>query len=91
MIAINIELKPQNKIQKFLHTTQNKLEDILFSIIQKTPEPIIPSFLMNWIDNYLTKRTQRLQQEIIRQQWQQIHLKKVVDELSTNQNKKKAP
>ncbi len=91
MIAIDIELKPQNKIQKFLHTTQSKLEDILFSIIQKTPEPIIPSFLMNWIDNYLTKRTQRLQQELIHQQWQQIHLEKAVEEIHENQNKKKAP
>lgn len=91
MLTINIELKPRNKIQKFLHTTQSKLEDILFSIIQKTPEPIIPSFLMNWIDNYLTKRTQQLQQEIIHRQWQQIHLEKAVEEIHENQNKKKAP
>lgn len=91
MIAIDIELKPQNKIQKFLHTTQSKLEDILFSIIQKTPEPIIPSFLMNWIDNYLTKRTQQLQQEIIHRQWQQVYLEKAVGELNIKQDKKKAP
>ena len=91
MLTINIELKSRNKIQKFFHTTQSKLEDLLFSIIQKLPEPLIPSFLINWIESYINKRTKQLQQEIIRQQWQQIHLEKAVEEIHENQNKKKAP
>lgn len=46
---------------------------------------------MNWLDNYLNKRTQQLQQELIRQQWQQMHLEKAVEELNNKQDKKKAP
>lgn len=46
---------------------------------------------MNWIDNYLNKRTQQLQQELIHQQWQQAYLEKVVEELNIKQDKKKAP
>lgn len=91
MITIELKLKPQNIIQKFFHTIQSKLEDLLFSIIQKLPEPLIPSFLMNWIESYINKRTNQLQQEIIRTQWQQVYLEKAVEELNIKQNKKKAP
>ena len=36
---------------------------------------------MNWLDSYTTKRTQELQQEIIRQQWKQVSLEKAVTEI----------
>lgn len=67
------------------------LEDVLFSVVQKLPESLIPVFLMNWLDNYINKRTQELQQEIIRKQWQQTYLEKAVEEIHTRQVKKKAP
>lgn len=88
LVAIELKIEPRNKIQKFFHTIQSKLEDILFFIIQKTPEAFIPKFLMNWLDSYLTKRTQQLQQEFIRQQWRQVYLEKVVEELNIKQDKK---
>lgn len=75
-------------MQKFFHTIQSKLEDILFFIIQKLPESLIPQFLMNWLDSYLTKRTQQLQQELIHQQWQQVYLEKAVEQLNIKQDKK---
>ena len=46
---------------------------------------------MNWIDNYINKRTKELQQELIHQQWQQIYLEKAVEEIHAKQNNKKAP
>jgi len=46
---------------------------------------------MNWLDNYLNKRTQQLQQELIRQQWQKVYLEKAVEQLNIKQDKKKAP
>ena len=40
---------------------KSKLEDITFSVIQHLP--IIPSFLMNWADNYLNRRIAELNHE----------------------------
>lgn len=33
---------------------KSKLEDITFSVIQHLP--IVPSFLMNWADDYLSRK-----------------------------------
>ena len=85
---MNIEIKPRNKIKEFSDRLHDILEDILFSIIQKLPESLIPPCIMEWIETYINKRTQELQQEIIRKQWQQTYLEKAVDEI---QNIKKAP
>lgn len=91
MITINIEIKPENKTHKFFHTVHDKSEDILFSIIQKLPESLIPSPIMEWLDSYITKRTRRLQEEIIHKQWQQIYLEKAIEEIHEKQDKKEAP
>lgn len=42
---------------------------------------------MNWLDRYTTKRTQELQQEIVRQHWQQVYLEKAVEDIHTRQTK----
>ena len=88
MIIINIELKPRNKFETFLHETYDKLEDIVFDIILKVPERFIPSFLMKHIEHYIDKRTQALQQQIIKQRWQQVALEHAVSDI---RKKKKAP
>lgn len=46
---------------------------------------------MEWLETYINKRTQELQQEIIRKQWQQTYLEKAVEEIHEIQNIKKAP
>ena len=81
MIHINIELKPTSKIKIFFQGIHNALEDILFSAVLHIPESFLPVFLMNWLDRYTTKRSQELQQEIIRQQWKQVSLEKAVEEI----------
>jgi len=64
----------------------------MFSIIQKLPERFIPHWLMNWLDRYTTKRISRLQQQIIKQRWQQDTLEKTISNIrSINQDTKKAP
>lgn len=88
MIIIDIELKPRNRIQEFLHKICDKTEDIFFDIILKIPEHFIPSFLMEHIEHYIEKRTQELQQQIIKQRWQQVTLEKAVADI---RDKKKAP
>ena len=91
MIIINIEIGPRNKIKEFSDRLHDALEDLLFSIVQRLPELLIPTPLMKWLESYVNKRTQELQQEIIRKQWQQIHLEKTVEEIHSKQDKKKAP
>lgn len=68
-----------------------QVKDILFSIVQKVPEPLIPAFVMNWVESYIDKRTRKLKEEIIRQKWQQAYLEKVVEEIHGKQGKKEAP
>ena len=91
MITINIEIRPRNKIKEFSNRLHNTLENLLFSIVQKLPEAFILAPLMNWLDRYITKRIQELQQKITRQKWQQIHLEKAIEEIHAEQDKKKAP
>ena len=42
---------------------KSKLEDITFSVIQHLP--IVPSFLMNWADDYLNRRIAELNHETV--------------------------
>ena len=92
LIIIGIEIKDRNKSKEFFQNLNGKLEDLLFSIIQKLPEKLIPSPLMNWLDRYATKRISQLQQEIIKQRWRQDTLEKAVSEIrSINQGTEKAP
>ena len=88
---MDIEIKPKSKIKVFLSKLQDKSEDLLFSIVQKLPESFIPPFIMNWLDRYIDKCIKRIQEDIIRKQWQKIHLEKTVEEIQSKQDKKKAP
>ena len=92
MTTINIELKPRNHFKEFFHAIFNKLEDLMFTIFQKTPERLIPSFLMKWMDNYTRKRLHELEQSVIRQRWKKVQLEKALEEIrSKNQDAKEAP
>lgn len=87
VIAINIEIKPKSKLKEFFQGFRSTLEDLLFTIVTNLPESFLSSFLMNWLDSYTTKRTQELQQELVRQHWQQVYLKKAVEEIHSRQAK----
>ena len=91
MITINFEIKPKSKLYDFFQGLFSKSEDLLFSIVQKLPESFTPPFLMNWLANYLDRRTQELQVEIIRQQWKHIHLEKAIKEIRHQQDNREAP
>lgn len=90
--TIDIELKPGNHFKEFFHAIFNKLEDLMFTIFQKTPERLIPSFLMKWMDNYTKRRLYELEQAVIRQRWRKMQLEKAAQEIRLkNQDTKKAP
>lgn len=58
---------------------KSKLEDIVFSVIQHLP--IVPSFLMNWANDYLNRRIAELEHETLRQQWDKASLEKTVSKM----------
>ena len=92
MIQINIELKDRNKTKEFFQNFHSKLEDLLFSIIQKLPERFNPSPLMNWLSQYLDRRIAKLKQESIKMTWQNMYLQDAVAEIhNRQQDTKKAP
>lgn len=68
-----------------LHKIHSKSEDLLLFIVQKTPEKMIPGFLVEWMENYTTKRLAALKQEIIRKRWQTMELEKSVDNIHQGQ------
>lgn len=84
-MIIDIELKDRNKTKEFFQNIHSKLEDILFSIIQKLPERFIPSPLMNWLSRYLDRRIAKLKQESIKMTWQNMYLQEAVDDIRNRQ------
>ena len=85
MRHINIEIQKPNRFKDLLHKIFNRLEDLMFSIIQKLPEKMIPHSVMNWMEHYTTKRLSELKQQIIRNRWHTIELEKVVDNIHNRQ------
>ena len=85
MIIIEIEIKPRSRAKEFFDMIKDKSEDLMFSIITKVPERMIPSPVMQWLTAYLDRRTQELQQDIVRQQWQKVYLEKAVSEIHDRQ------
>lgn len=89
--CIYIEVTRPNKIKDFFHKAHSRLEDMMFSIVQKMPDRFIPGFIMEWLDRYTTKRIAELKQGIIKDRWESMELDKAVDNISIKQNTKKAP
>lgn len=81
MRHINIEIQKPNHFKDLLHKIFNRLEDLMFSIIQKLPEEMIPRSVMKWMEHYTNKRLSKLKQQIIRNRWHTLELEKVVDNI----------
>ena len=92
MITIDIEIKKRVPIKEFFYKLHSRLEDMIFSFIQKLPEKIIPCWLMNWLEKYLDKRIGELKQQSIQMTWRNMYLQKAVDDIHSQQQiTKKAP
>ena len=85
MIYIYIEIQKPNRFKDLLYKIYDRLEDLIFTIIQKIPEKHIPSFFMKWMKHYTNKRLSELQSQIIRKRWQTIELEKAVDKIHNKQ------
>ena len=90
MIIIEIEIKDRSKVKEFLSMLHNKIEDLIFELLQKVPERFIPQSLMEWLDKYLTKRIQMLNQQNIKNTWRNIYLENVVNDINSR-TQKEAP
>lgn len=90
MIQIDIEIKKRSRVKEFFNLIKNKLEDSMFSIIQKLPEKFIPRFLMEWLDKYTTQRVNELKYQTIKQTWIKISLEKAINNIR-QQDIEKAP
>lgn len=60
----------------------NRIEDLMFSILMKLPDRFITPSLMNWLDQYMTKRLDSLQRQLIKDRWRTVELKKTLDKIS---------
>lgn len=85
MIYIYIEIQKQNRFKNLLHKIHSKLEDMLFSILQHTPDRFIPKSLIRWFEKYTNKRLAQLKSDVIRKRWQTIELEKAVDNIHKKQ------
>ena len=86
MRHINIEIQKPNRFKDLLHKIFNRLEDLMFSIIQKLPEKMIPHSVMNWMEHYTNKRLSELKQDVIRKRWQTIELQKAIENIHKQNN-----
>lgn len=82
---MNIEIKKTNRFKELLHKIHNKLEDLLFNIILKIPDNMLPSFLMTYIESYTNKRLNQLKQDTTKLKWKEVTLQKAVEEISNQQ------
>lgn len=86
-IQINIEIHRPNRIRNTLHRLHSRLEDLMFSIIQKLPDQLLTDSLMAWMDRYTTKRLNQLKHQSIKRTWDNMRLQSTVDELSNRQRR----
>lgn len=82
LIFIDIEIKKHSIVKDFFHKLHNRLEDLFFKIIMKLPEQFIPSFLMEWLEQYTLKRINQVKQQNIKQTWRNMYLKDALENIS---------
>lgn len=85
VIKIDIEIKKRSIVKEFFHKLHSTSEDLFFKLIMKLPEKFIPSFIVEWLNQYTTKRINELKQENIKNIWEKMYLEKAVDDISKRQ------
>lgn len=60
---------------------RNKFDKILFFIFQNIPQKLIPTSVMDWMIQYVTKRNEELKQDIVKTQWNKVMLERDLERL----------
>lgn len=76
VIDIQFDLENPNRFKDLLHKISSKAEDILFSILLKLPETLIPG---EWMERYINKQISKTNHELIRNRWKQIALNEIIE------------
>lgn len=77
---IDIKIQQRSRLKKFFHRLCDKLEDFIFSIIEKLPEGFIPPAILNLLERHLNKRIRQLEQQNIEDTWRLVYLDRIIDE-----------
>ena len=77
-----------SRIPALLHKTHDKLEDLLFTLVSKLPESLIPKSVMDWLGRYTNKRIAELQRQIIHDRWQTVKLDETLKQIKDETRKK---
>lgn len=60
---------------------RNTFDKIFFFIFQHTPQKLIPTAVMEWMIQYITKRNEELKQDIVKTQWNKVMLERDLERL----------
>ncbi len=75
-----------DKFKKRFSRIGSRIENLLLSAALWLTDVFHSDSLNRWIESYTEKRMQRLQHEIIRQQWNKAELEKSLDCIQRKQN-----
>lgn len=78
---MDIEIKRRNRIKGFFQKLHGRAEDILFSIILRLPEKLVPLPLMERLGRYMDRRIQQTRQQIVKDRWRQDALEKTLSDI----------
>ena len=87
MITINIKLKKHSPAKEFFRNLHSKSEDLLFTLILKVPQKFIPSFVIEQLNRYTTKRINQLKQQKVKLAWKKVELQRTVDDITDRQQR----
>lgn len=60
---------------------KDKIDTILFFLFQHMPQKLIPSAVMDWMIQYVTRRNEKLKQDIVKIQWNKAMLERDLERL----------
>ena len=63
----------------------NRIEDVIFFILLRIPNSLIPSFILIHLEHYFYQRINTLQCEIVRNRWKNIELDTTLKKIKTRQ------
>lgn len=85
---MNTEHNNCSRIPALFHKTHDKLENLLFTLVSKLPESLIPKSVMDWLGRYTNKRIAELQRQIIHDRWLSVELDETLKQIKDETCKK---
>ena len=69
-IAMNINFGSTKRMKRLFQSIYSRIENLLFTVLCRLPDNVIPVFFQNWLNDYSEKRIAKLKQQIIRKKWE---------------------